>query len=361
MRFAARCFAIAVVLVSASTAAAGDLQISADAPLAGLPAVSKDGGWYARPIRVQPAGCSGEQLLVQLGTIGGPREDGKSELLVVKDECAKGQAAAEKNIGSINDTLKSGKFKSVGKEEVLAIPTDIETPQGTVKVAASGKSKCVVSIGGSSTDRWTVTVDGHVSEVRGWYSGKNADGAGYVSVRVAVTSSDTGSRGREQWIDFWPEGGASAGDGSPVDVGTRFMSALKKQDATGLAAMMSTPFWKVGLTPTGKKAKKCKSKNKAKNDAQLRQVAVCMIGSAPMYKGFDDADAIAEIDMREFPAELKKHRKKVQKLFRDGHRLVRYHVNDQGFYVFVILVLDPDTDFQTVSAVLESVDVEAPE
>ena len=141
--------------------------------------------------------------------------------------------------------------------------------------------------------------------------------------------------------------------GSPVDVGTRWMRALKAKDDAQLTKLSSAPFWKVGLTPEGRLAKKCKKKQKAKNDAQLEDLMGCVAAAGTMYGGFDDKDAIAEIDMREFPEELKKHKKKVAKLVRDGHRLVRYHVNEQGFYVFVVLVLDPDTDFQTVLAALE--------
>jgi hypothetical protein len=64
------------------------------------------------------------------------------------------------------------------------------------------------------------------------------------------------------------------------------------------------------------------------------------------------------MDFSELPTELRKHKKKVKKLVREGGKLVRYHVNDGGYYVFVIFALDPDTDYQTANAILESVDLD---
>jgi hypothetical protein len=353
--------AVALVFGMVGTTSAGDLQLSADAPLAGLPAVSKDKTWFARPVRVQPSGCSGVQSFVELGTIGGPRDDTRGTLFLVEDGCDGGGAAqVEKNLAAVNESLRGKGFASLGKLETVALPSDIDTAEGRVSVGAIGKNQCSVSIDGSAADKWTVKLDGPVTEVRGWYASKNAAGNGYIAVLIATAAKDTGERGRERWVDFWPVSSRTPKTGdTPVDVATRFMSALKKQDTTGVAATLSAPFWKVGLSPVGGKlAKKCKRKDKAKNEDQLEGIARCMIGAATVYKTLPDRDAIAEMDLRELPDELRRHKKKVAKLVKRGAKLVRYHVNDAGYYIFVIFVLDPDTDHQTASAILESVDVD---
>lgn len=341
---------------AAGTAAADDSspQISGDAPIAGLPAVAKDGGWFVRPVRVQPSGCKGVQTYIEIGAIGGPSTETKGDLLLVRDECSSGDAIAAKNVIKVNDTLRGKVFRSVGTTETRALPATVEVPEGKVTIDATGKNHCVVSVDDSAADRWTVALDGPVSEVRGWYSGKNSTGAAYIAILVATRAKDTDTRGRERWVDFWPIGEINPGD-SPVGVATNWMKALKKGSTDGLMATSSTPFWKVGLTPkAGSQRKSCKSKHKAKNEDQLEGVVRCMAGVAQLYAGFPDADAVAEMELAEWPDELRKHKRTAAKLVKQGHKLVRYHVNSNGFYVFVVLVLDPDTDFQTVNAVLES-------
>lgn len=352
---------IAFVLALAGTAAAGELQLSADAPLSGLPAISKDGTWYARPVKVQPAGCKGVQSYVELGAVGAPDNETRGTLYLVKDACGgSGASQIEDNLKTVNASLRGKAFDSVGALEARSLPTSIDTAEGTVQVGAVGKASCSVSFDGSSADKWTVKLDGPVSEVRGWYAARNAKGAGYVAVLIATSAKDTGARGRERWVDFWPVASRSPKTGdTPVDVATRFMTALKKQDTSGVAALMSAPFWKVGLAPvSGKLARTCKRKHKARNEDQLDAVARCMVGAGQLYRKLSDRDAIAEMDLSELPDELRRHRRKVARLVDDGAKLVRYHVNDGTYYVFVIFALDPATDFQTASAVLESVDVE---
>lgn len=353
--------AVALVVGMVGPASAGDLQISADAPLAGLPAVSKDRTWFARPVRVQPSGCSGVQSFVEVGAVGSPDKEGTGTLFLVRDGCDTGGASqVEKNIAAVNESLRGKGFTSVGTLETRALPANIETGEGRIKVGAIGKNQCSVSIDGSAADNWTVKLDGAVTEVRGWYASKNAAGTGYVAVLIATAAKDTGERGRERWVDFWPVGSRyPQTSDTPVEVAARFMSALKKQDTTGVAATLSAPFWKVGLSPVGGKlAKKCKRKDKARSEAQLDDIARCMVGAGHVYKNLADADALAEMDPSELPGELRKHKKKVAKLVREGAKLVRYHVNDGGYYVFVIFALDPDTDFQTANAILESVDLD---
>ncbi len=366
MRERLRCLviALAAVALAAGTASADDAspQITGDAPVAGLPALSKDGGWFARPVRVQPSGCKGVQTYVEVGTVGGPSRDAKGELLLVRDECGTGEAIAAKNVGKVNETLRGKAFRSVGTTETRALPATIDVPEGKVTIDATGKNHCVVSVDDSAADRWTVTLDGPVIEVRGWYSGKNGSGARYVSVLVATAAKDTDGRGRERWVDVWPLGssGTAAGD-SPVEIATSWMNALEKGSTDGLRAASSTPFWKVGLTPTtGGQKKACRSKHKAKNDKQLDGVVRCIATVASRYARFagTDADAVAEMELAELPDELRKHRRAVAKLVKQGHKLVRYHINADGFFVSVVLILDPDTDFQTVNAVLESYDVD---
>ena len=107
-----------------------------------------------------------------------------------------------------------------------------------------------------------------------------------------------------------------------------------------------------------KLAKKCKRKDSAKKEAQLDAIARCMAGASTIYKNLADADAIAEMDLAELPREFRKHKRKVAKLVKRGAKLVRYHVNDGNYYIFVIFVLDPETDYQTANVVLESVEFE---
>jgi hypothetical protein len=336
-------------------------QISSSSPTNGLPAISSDGKSFVRPVRVQPSGCSGTQTFAEIGTIGGPSTETKSELLVVRDECGKGASQADKNIEKVNKLLGEKSYKSVGTVQTLALPASIELPGGTFKVDATGGLTCAVGVEGSSTDRWSVTLDGEITEVRGWYTGKNASGAGYVAIEVSTDCDDTGKRGRERWIDFWPAGTTATSDGSaPIDVAASWLAALKAKDAKALASVSSTPFWKAGFTPvSGKQAKKCKKQQKAKNEKQLKGVAACMALAGNLYTRFSgDQNYLSEIDMSEFPVELKKHKKKIAKLIKANHKMVRYFLNDQGYYINLVFILDPDTDYQTVVVVLESVELE---
>jgi len=349
-----------LVTVTANTAFAGDSpQISASSPVNGLPAVSADGKSFVRPVLVQPKGCSGIQTFIEVGTIGGPSTETKGDLMLVKDECGKAAASTDKNIEKINATLAAKAYASVGTTQTLALPADVVVPGGTFKVDASG-SQANVGVEGSTTDRWSVTLECKVNEVRGWYVGKNAAGAGYVAIAVATGCTDTGSRGRERWVDFWPSGNTTSDGESTIDIAARWLAAVKAKDAKAIASSSSTPFWKVGFTPvSGKQAKKCKKLQKAKSDKQLRGVAACVALAGNLYTRFSgDQNYLSEIDMTEFPVELKKHKKKIAKLLKQNHKMVRYFLNDQGYYINVVFLLDPDTDYQTVSVVLESVELE---
>lgn len=343
--------ALGFLLVPA-VAAAGTPQISATAPVSGLPALSKDGSTFARPVKVQPKGCTGVQSYVELGTVGG-----KGELLIVDDPCGKSGSKTSTNIDTVNKKLTDGGFKSTGKLESRALPAQLDTDAGTVTVDTGSGNSCSVAIAGSQADKWNVKLDGHVIETRGWYTAK-----GTISVLVAVTAKDTGDLGRERWVDFQPvEDSAGAPElGSPVEVGLSFVKALAARDANGIEELLSFPFWKVGLKPvTGALKKKCKKLDKARKQSQLVAASKCMAaGASQLYAQYVSADAVAEIDMSEFPDELKKYRKKVASLVKHEGKLVRFHINQDGIYVFLVLVLDPETNYGTAMAVLESIDVD---
>lgn len=350
---------VLLITFCAATAHAEDSpQITTTEPSKGLPAISTDGKSFVRPVLVQPKGCSGIQTFAEIGTVGTPSADPKSELVLVRDECK--ATSVDKNLDKVNATLKAKAYRSTGSMATMTLPTTIAAPSTSLRVSATGKT-VDVSVDGSSADKWSVKLEGTVGEVRGWYAGTSATGAAYVSIQVSAHADDTGTRGRERWLDFWPVGSAISGDGeTPVEIAAQLLAALKAKDAKAIAAVTSTPFWKAGLTPvSGKQAKKCKKLQRAKTGKQLRGVAACMALAGTLYGRFAiDASTLAEIDMTEFPAELKKHKKKIAKLLKANHKMVRYFVNDQGYYLNLVFVLDPDTDYQTVVVVLESVELE---
>jgi hypothetical protein len=339
---------ILATLALGGVAHADGLQLSAGAPATGLPAISADGAWYARPVHVQPADCKGGQIFVELGN---NRTD-KSELMLVDDDCSTTNAkVAAKNLEKLNKTLADGKFRSVGKVVGRAFG-DVDIEGRKVSVTASG-SNVIVSTG--KTDRWSVTLEGKPIEVRGWYGGKRTDGKAFLSVAVAVQGKDLGPRGRERWLDFVPtdQGGAAAGQGSAIEIANQWLEAMRKKDARALADLMSTPFWKVGLTAT----KACKRKQTAGKQRQVRGVADCIAGAvSQVYLKYTSADTLSEIELAELPDELRKHKKKVAKMLKGGDKLVRYYVTDDDLYVALILVLDAGTDYQTVQAALEYID-----
>lgn len=346
----------ALVCALGGTAAADDLQISAAAPTQGLPAVSQDGSWFARPVRAQTAACQAGQTFVEVGAIS-PRGDGKSELLIVHDGCD-GKATAklvEKNLASVNKTLREGKFRPVGKATTRPLPAELEIDGRKVSVSAGSGANLTVATG--KTDRWTVTLEGAPLEVRGWYGGK-VGGKPYVAIAVAAKGKDTGARGRERWLELWPlESGGKIAAGSPVEVAQRWLDAMRTKDVKALGELIEPPFWKVGLTPVGDRA--CKRKHKVTRPKQTAAVAECVANAtSQLYLRFSGAEHLAEIELAELPDELERHRKKVAAMVKKGAKLVRYHVNDDGFYVFLILVTDPDTDHQMVNAALEYIEVE---
>jgi hypothetical protein len=339
---------ILATLALGGVAHADGLQLSAGAPASGLPAVSADGAWYARPVHVQPADCKGGQIFVELGNY---RTD-KSDLLLVADDCSSTSSkVAAKNLETLNKTLADGKFRSAGKVVGRAFG-DLDVEGRKVSVATSGNN-VIVSTG--KTDRWSVTLEGKPIEVRGWYGGKRADGKAFVSIAVAVQGKELGPRGRERWLDFVPteQGGGAAGQDSALEVANSWLEAMRKKDARGLAELMSTPFWKVGLTAS----KACKRKQSAGKQRQVRGVADCIAGAvSQVYLKYTSPDTLSEIELAEMPDELRKHKKKVAKMLRGGDKLVRYYVNDDDLYVSLILVLDAGTDYQTVQAALEFID-----
>lgn len=337
-------------------------QISADSPTDGLPALSKDGTSYARPVIVQPKGCTGTQTFVEVGAVGSESIDSKGTLYLVRDQCSTtAEAKASANIDTVNATLKDKSFRSIsGAMQSRAVPTDIDVAGSTIHVGTSGNA-CTVAISGSSADHWQVMLDGPVSEVHGWYSAKNAAGTMYVSVLVAAKAKDTGESGRERWLDFWPVEQQTADQpGAPADIGADWIIALQKQDARSIEKLMSEPFWKVGFTPvSGSLKKSCKHADTAKRPSQAGKVAKCIAaGASELYNKYSVADNVAETDMAEFPDELKKYKKKVQKLIKQGYKLVQYKVNEEGVLVYVELLLDPDTDYQTIGAALETISVD---
>lgn len=355
------------LLAGASSARADQIavpQISKDAPLAGLPAVSNDGAAFARPVRVQPKGCAGVQSFVELGTVGARGAEPVSKLLVVADECSNvPDATIAKNLATVNDTLRKG-YRSTGAIAGSAAPVELTAGTRKLAITAAGGTKVKVAIVGSAADQWTVSLDGALLEVRGAYEGTGPTGKPYVSVLVASAAKDTGAKGRERWLDFWPLGSSVETDG-PVDVAARFVDALIARDRDALGAAISAPFWKVGLVPGGSLAKSCKKANAAKKAAAVPTVTRCLAGAAgepapgDLYQRFGKVtERLAEIDMDEFPDELRRHKRKVARLVKGEHKLVRWHVNEDGVYGFLILVLDPDTNYQTVNAVLEAITYE---
>jgi hypothetical protein len=349
-----------VLVLLGGVAYADPPQISGDAPTTGLPALSKDGTEFARPVVVQPKDCTGTQTFVEVGDVGTEKTDQPGTMYLVKDQCSKGaDAKSQGNIDTVNGKLKSGDFKSVGSMQSRSVPTDIDADGQTIHVGTSGNA-CTVAMSGSGADNWQVMLDGPVAEVHGWYSAKNPAGSPYVAVLVMTKAKDTGDRGRERWLDFWPVDSGTAEAGAPADIGADWITALQKQDAHKLEQLISTPFWKVGFTPmTGAEKKTCKHVDAAKRPSQAEKVAKCIAaGASEVYAKYSVADNVAETDMQEFPDELKKYKKKVAKLVGQGYKLVQYKVNEEGVLVYVELLLDPDTDFQTVGAALESINVD---
>jgi hypothetical protein len=340
-------------------------QISADAPIAGLPAISQDGRTFARPVQVQPKDCKVQQTFVEVGTVGSAAAPGKGDLRLVADPCGPGKGITG-NLDAVNQTLQAGNFRSLGTLEARALPAQLSTAVGMVDVAAGTGNQVAVSVEGSAADRWSIALDGKVTEVRGWYDASNGAGETYVSVLIAVKAKDTGALGRERWVDVWPVGGAGqdAAPGTPTEIGVLFVKSLASRDAEGLADLISAPFWKIGLRPVAGALKRtCKRLDKARRERDLAKVARCMAaGASTFYGTYDVNEAVAEIDMSEFPDELgKRNKKKVAALVKKGSKLVRYHVNQDGLFVYLILVLDRDTDFRTAKAVVEYVDVDANE
>ena len=339
-----RLLPLAFILCSTSVA-------YADSVLDSLPAVSKDGSQFARPVHVQPKGCSGMQSFVELGTVGTPGKPGKSELLLVADEC-NGNAKTSANVDKVAKAI--GSFVRVDAQmSTQGVPTTVQTATLTLDVAASGDS-VKIGVHGSQTDQWTVGLEGKVIEVHGAYEGKNAAGDAYVAVLVAVSASDTGKAGRERWVDLWPVGGGDAGDGTPADTGLAFVKALGSGDTEAIQEMLAAPFWKVGLKGT---SKKCKRKDSARKARDLGKIAACMTEApSEAYAKYGTADNVAETDMAEFPDELKKYKKKVARLVKKGAKLVQFKVNQDGYYVLLEMVLLPDEGYRTAAAVLELVE-----
>jgi hypothetical protein len=336
-------------------------QISVDAPVAGLPALSQDGKTFARPVKVQPKGCKQEQTFVEVGTVGTPAAAGKSELRLVADPCGPGKGIAI-NIDGVNQTLMSGNFYPLGTSEARTLPAQLSTGAGMITVAATSGNKVAVAVEGSAADRWSIGLEGKVTEVRGWYDSQNSAGEAYVAVLIAVTAKDTGTLGRERWIEVWPTATPQhAPVGTPAEIGVLLVNAIAARDAATIEELISTPFWKVGLKPAAGKLKRtCKRLDKARRERDVPKVARCMAAAASsLYAKYPVVDAIAEVDMSEFPDELgKANKKKVAKLVKKGAKLVRYHVNQDGFFVYLVLVLDPGSDYRSALAVLEYIDVD---
>jgi len=118
------------------------VQLSAESPFRGLPAVSSDGAFVALPGRVEATGdCFGDVLTVSIVPVG----PGKPQVFTIADGCHADKRyserkALEQSLPEVNDTLAALRFEAAKLQrppEGLALPVTFSVDE--LKITVGGK------------------------------------------------------------------------------------------------------------------------------------------------------------------------------------------------------------------------------
>jgi hypothetical protein len=304
-----------VVLVTLSPVAAEE------ASLEKLPAVNPDGSTFIRAYRRWARGCKKPEVHVEWGGIDPTDEEPQYSEAQVVAGCGQKQTDFDGNRDVVLDIVLEKGCRTAGARGALdvAVPGTATADGLSIELAGGARTVTAIVTGDWSGSRH-VDVGGTPVKVRDWYLvdlGKQRQ----LAVRVQVAAPDGGAH--ERWIEIW------LGKGKPLvpEVAARaWLGRLVAGDAAGLAAASATPFERIGLEPAEPAAaKKCAKKRTAARKKQLAGVLACALVDAPARLAAAwDEDGFEEILLDDLPTALAGHKKKLKKLVKKGHALVRY-------------------------------------
>lgn len=325
--------------------AAADVEIRIDAkdPVAGLPAVSADGTQFLRAIRIWRKRCKKADISVEWGGIDPSVSEPEYSSAPLVGGCGEAADAYAGNVAVVNETMRNTQCVSapVHDKQARVLPADFEADGLRVLVTATPETAHVqINKLQRTAGGWTggrrVVLGGKPSALHGWYV---AEQDGERQLALLITALETDGTIREHWVEVWLRKVVSKP--SAEDVARDWMLALADGDAAMLASLTATGFERIGLEPaTGELAASCPTLRVARKKAQLGPVLDCAIaGAAARYTLLFDEDELTRIKAKQIPVGLKASKARLGKLAGKGHTLVQLHVEQDGWYVDVVLAV----------------------
>ncbi len=326
------------------TPAAADVEINLKAkdPVAGLPAVSADGSQFLRAMRTWRKSCKKPDITVEFGGIDPTVAEPEYSSVPLVGGCEAADTYAG-NVGMVNESMRATQCVSapIHDKQARPLPADFEAEDLRVEISTTEETAHLqINKRERATGTWTggrrVELGGHPSALHGWYLVEHGK---HRQLAVLVTARDPDGSIHEHWVELWLR--KVVAKPTAEDVARDWMIALADADAARLASLTATGFERVGLEPTtGELATSCATLRVAKKKAQLGPVLDCAIaGGAARYTMLFDEEELTRIKAKALPPELAASKAKLNKLAGKGHTLVELHVEQDGWYVFVVLAI----------------------
>jgi hypothetical protein len=335
-------FVLVTMLLTAPAAADIVIDLEADDPVAALPAIADDGSVFVRPLRRWREGCPEPDLFVEWGGIDPEVTEPAYSSAQILDGCGERADAYAGNLVAITEAMRDTAARSAAVQgEETALPAVFDAEDLEVEVSATPETVFVqINKLERTTDAWTggrrVEIAGVATEVTGWYLVEQ-DARRQLSVRIVAELRD--GTIAEEWIDVWLR--RVTDDPGAEQIAADWLLALAEDDLDLLASMTATPFQRLGFEPAaGELAETCAKRRFARKAEQLEDVLGCALVHSPArYAMLFDPDELETITAREIPRDLGPHRSRLIRLAGKGHTLVQFHVQQDGWYVQVVLAV----------------------
>jgi hypothetical protein len=332
---------LVVALLAAPAAADVVINLKAKDPVAALPAISGDGTQFLRPYRRWRKGCKKPDIIVEWGGIDPEVTEPEYSSAPLIGGCGEKSDAHAGNVVAVNESMRetqchSAPVRGKPKEKLPAtldaddLKVDISATKQTVFIAINKLERTK----GAWTGGRRVELAGVPTEVHGWYLAEKKDRR-QLAVLVAAEEPD-GTIG-EQWVEIWLR--KVPAKPKPAQIAADWLLALAENDAALLASLTAAPFERMGFEPAaGDRAEPCTKLRAAKKKDQLESVLACALVDGPArYAMLFDPDELGTIKTKQIPKDLAAHKKALSKLAGKGHTLVQFHVQQDGWYLQVVL------------------------
>lgn len=334
---------LVVALFAASAAADVVIDLKARDPVAGLPAISGDGTQFLRPYRRWRKGCKKPDIVVEWGGIDPEVTEPEYSSAPLVGGCGEKADEFAGNVVAVNESMRDTQCRSApvrGKPKEK-LPATLDADDLEVDITATPQTVFIaINKLERTTGAWTggrrVELPGVPTEVHGWYLAEKKSQR-QLAVLIAAQEPD-GTIG-ETWIEIWLR--KVAAKPTAEQVAADWLLALAEHDAALLANLTAAQFERMGFEPAGgDQAEPCTKLRAAKKKDQVAGVLACALVDGPArYAMLFDPDELGTIKAKQIPKDLAAHKKKLSKLAGKGHTLVQFHVQQDGWYLQVVLAV----------------------